>query len=168
MDAIQKIGINYQALAIYLVNFGILVAALGKFLYRPILDILDERRELIRKNLEEAEDLRESFSLELQKQQEKTDSLLTSMERDVLKAKTEAKKEAVTLLSEAEQERANILKDAHIYADKIKEAMHDEVAGEVLERVEKVVTSVLQNKVPESVVRHSVHEAWEKEYSKIK
>jgi len=166
MDAIHKIGINYQALAVYLVNFGILLAALGKFLYRPILNLLDERREVIRKNLKEAEDLRESFTEELEKQQEKTNTLVTSMERDVMRAKGEAKEEAAKLLESAEAERSRILEGAQAYAEEIKQSTHREVADEVLLRVERIVGTVLQNKVPESVIQESVRDAWKREYAR--
>jgi len=165
MDAIQKIGINYQAMGVYLVNFGLLAAVLGKVLYRPVLRLLDERRETIKKNLEEAENLRESFTEELEKQKEKTNTLVASMERDVERTKNEVKKEATELLKKAEAERSEILKEARLHALEMKDSVYSEVSGEILSHVEQVVSSVLEEKVPEDVVRKSVEEVWDKHYT---
>ena len=46
-DLFAAFGVNWKLLLIQAVNFGLLLAALSYFLYRPILKIIDERREKI-------------------------------------------------------------------------------------------------------------------------
>src|SRR3989338_4303860 len=46
-DLFAAFGVNWKLLLIQAVNFGLLLAALSYFLYKPILKIIDERREKI-------------------------------------------------------------------------------------------------------------------------
>lgn len=55
----EKLGINPVALLWQFVAFGLLVFGLYKLLYRPVLRMLDERAERIRKGMEDAARARE-------------------------------------------------------------------------------------------------------------
>ena len=48
-------GINWQLLLIQAVNFGVLLTALTYFLYRPIMKIIDERRDKIAEGIRAGE-----------------------------------------------------------------------------------------------------------------
>ena len=54
MELLTKLGINWQLLLAQVVNFLIVVGALSYFVYKPILNLIDARRERIRKSMEEA------------------------------------------------------------------------------------------------------------------
>ncbi len=54
-DMVDSLGISWQALAVNLVNFGLLFLILAKFAYRPIMNMLDERTEKIKEGLEKSE-----------------------------------------------------------------------------------------------------------------
>ena len=41
----EKLGIEPQLLLAQLVNFGIIIFVLSKFLYKPILDMLEKRKK---------------------------------------------------------------------------------------------------------------------------
>lgn len=53
-DLLQKLGIDWRLLIAQLVNFLVLFFVLRKFLYRPILGMLEQRRERIAKGLDTA------------------------------------------------------------------------------------------------------------------
>ena len=56
MDQItHAFGINAHLLIIQIVNFGILLLVLWKFLYTPLLKLIDERRAKIEKGVHDAE-----------------------------------------------------------------------------------------------------------------
>lgn len=59
MELLAKLGINWQLLLAQVVNFAVVLGVLTLFLYRPILRVLDERRERIRRSLEDAQRLEE-------------------------------------------------------------------------------------------------------------
>jgi F-type H+-transporting ATPase subunit b len=48
-------GLDWRLLLIQAVNFGLLLAILWRFLYRPVLRILDERRGKIAESVQKAE-----------------------------------------------------------------------------------------------------------------
>jgi len=60
-DLVNLFGIDWRLLIIQAVNFGVLLAALTYFLYRPILTMLDERREKIAQGVKDAEDAKKTL-----------------------------------------------------------------------------------------------------------
>ena len=59
MQAFETLGINLPGLLLHLVNFIVLLFILQRFLFPPILRMLDERQARIRESMERAEALRE-------------------------------------------------------------------------------------------------------------
>ena len=56
---LETLGIHFPSLAIYLVNFLMLLVLLRLFAYKPILKLMDQRAERIRESLEAADRARE-------------------------------------------------------------------------------------------------------------
>lgn len=126
---LDKIGINPTSLVAQIINFGVLFFLLSKLLYKPVLRLLEERAEKISQGLKAAEEsLREKEKLETQKKEEmkKTqremarilsqtkDEAKSMSESIILKAREEAKKEAVKEYEQLEQrlrEEEKLLKD---------------------------------------------------------
>ena len=54
MDALAKLGINPIYLLSQLLVFSVLAYLLGKLMYNPILNMLEKRKEVIAKGLEDA------------------------------------------------------------------------------------------------------------------
>ncbi len=57
MEAISTLGVNLQSLVIHIINFAILLFLLQRFLFPPILRMLDERQARIRESMEQAEQI---------------------------------------------------------------------------------------------------------------
>jgi len=71
MEGFGGIGINWQWLLAFVINFVILLALLGIFLYKPVLKMVDERSNRIKESMEQAEATREEYARareEVQKQ----------------------------------------------------------------------------------------------------
>src|SRR5512143_3804889 len=74
MGGFASLGINLPLLLAFIINFIILLALLGKFLYKPVLKMLDERGQKIRESMEQAEAIRRDYEqakAEVQRQIEK-------------------------------------------------------------------------------------------------
>lgn len=54
-ELFETFGINWKLLLIQAVNFGLLLLVLWYFLYRPVLRMIDERREKIAEGVRNAE-----------------------------------------------------------------------------------------------------------------
>ena len=59
MQALETLGINVTSFIIHLINFVVLLFILQRFLFPPILKMLDERQARIREGMERAEALRD-------------------------------------------------------------------------------------------------------------
>lgn len=161
MNALQNLGIDLWSLVLYLVNFGILAAVLTKFLYKPLLRTLDTRRETVKKNLDEAEELRKTLSEE--REQREADARLIAAEasKELAIARADAEAKARAVLADAEAKREQMIAEAVADISRRKRAMVAEVEQELLSRVETVAMTVLRDKVPADVVRDSVKESWQ-------
>lgn len=109
-EALSSLGINFKLLLAQLVNFGLLLILLYFFLYKPILKMLKERSDKVRKGLTDAE--------EIEKKLEK-------VEMDVQARLSKAEKNAVKILAEAksqtEETKANVLAETEKKATAILE-----------------------------------------------
>lgn len=115
MELLAKLGVDWRLLIAQAINFGILLLILTIFVYRPLLSLLDERRERVRRAMEEAkrielqakemEDLRQK---ELQKIDQEVGVLLEQGRREAETVRNEtlaaAKREADALLTKARRE----------------------------------------------------------------
>lgn len=100
-------SINWVTFAAQILNFVILMVLLYKFLYKPLLDAIDAREAKISGEVRQAESTR----------------LEASKRLDELNAKHDA----------FENERQNILKQAHKVADELKSRLEMEVRDEAME-----------------------------------
>ncbi len=98
MDILQTFGIQPVLLAAQIVNFLVLLFLLNKFLYKPILKVLSQRRQKIVDSLKNAEEI----ELQLQK-----------TENDRLKKLAEATTEGKGIIEDAKTAAANIIAEAH-------------------------------------------------------
>ena len=121
----QSLGINPINLISQMVNIGILIFVLNKFLYKPILKKLDERSKLVKKGIEAAEHnvkLSEEMEAERIKQLQKTQK---EIEKMLAKAK-----------SDASQVKNEIIKDAQTQAEKLLVKRQGEIE-QMLEKQQK-------------------------------
>ncbi|MBP6944722.1 ATP synthase F0 subunit B [Patescibacteria group bacterium] len=160
MDALQKLGIDGWSILLYLVNMGLLLALLTKFLYRPLLKVMDDRRETVRKNLQETELLKTKFAEESKRQAQETKDLLVKMQSEVAAAKAQAEVRAKELIAEADTRREQMLEEARRQVDETKKGVLKEVEKETQKRIEQTILHVLKNKIPADIVKSSVEAAW--------
>ncbi len=107
-ELFSSLGIEWSVMLAQLVNFAILFAVLGKFVYKPVMKLLRERQESVARVLE-----REAFSAK---------KLL----------ETEADRE--NLLSAARAESQKIIDAAKQDGEAMKKKMLAEAQGEIAQR----------------------------------
>ncbi len=160
MDAFAKLGIDWKSMLLYLVNMGLLLTLLTRWLYRPLLKVMDDRRETVRKNLQETELLKAKFEEESKRQAQETKDLLLKMQSEVAAAKAQAEVRAKELIAEADTRREQMLEEARRQVDETKKGILKEVETETQKRIEQTILHVLKNKIPADVVKSSVQAAW--------
>ncbi|OIO53537.1 ATP synthase F0 subunit B [Candidatus Peregrinibacteria bacterium CG08_land_8_20_14_0_20_41_10] len=163
-ELFQKFGIEPTLVLAQVINFVLLVIVLGVLVYKPIMRILDARREKIEKSLKQAKELEER---------------LTKVEEEIRTRRLETEKEAQQVVSEArktaEKIKAEIL--THTEEDQLrlkseyvkelaleKEKMLEEVKGYVMHLSFLIAEKVLEKKISEETRAENL----EKTIQKIK
>jgi ATP synthase F0 subcomplex B subunit len=106
---VEKLGINWGLLIAQLINVIFVVWLLTTFLYRPILNMLNQRTSRIQEGLQDAEKVKEQ---------------LANAKRDYDAELAKARQEAAGILAQAQEraraQAAEIIAQAHRDAEKIK------------------------------------------------
>ncbi|MDP3998085.1 MAG: F0F1 ATP synthase subunit B [bacterium] len=143
----ESLGIDIRLIIIQIVNFGILLAVLTRFLYKPILKILDERKKRIAESLviaqkieEEKIKLEERKKEELRKARETGGQIIKEM-RD------EGAEQRELIVGLARQEAEKITKKTHEQLVLEKEKMRHDLRREVGELAILIVEKLLEERL---------------------
>lgn len=147
MEALENLGVNWPFFISQLVNFAILFFLLKRFLYKPILEMLEKRRVEIEKGLaeakraaEEGKKLDEERALMLLQTKNETKVLLDNAVQTSAKIKEE-------MLKEAEAKAKETIALAAVRAEEEKKKMLADVKDEVLALAKEMAEKVLREKI---------------------
>lgn len=157
-EVFDSLGINGPFLLAQIVNILILFGALSVLLWKPLTRRLDERREMLRKQEEDAEaiaqtreEIEEERQRALEEARAEADQILVEARGEareiVEEAKADARQEAEKILSrtrrEAEEERNRLLGDMREDIASLAIAAAHQLVGEALDeqRQRKLVES---------------------------
>jgi len=148
VGALTNLGINLNFLITQIIHFLILMWLLKKFVYTPVLNLLDERRRRIEEGLKAAELAREEAArqrAELEKQLEEerrqaqariaeiTRQADQLREQILAEARAEAERIIAAAREEAERERERILQEARKQVAELALVIAQKVVGETLD-----------------------------------
>jgi F-type H+-transporting ATPase subunit b len=143
----KELGIEPLLLLAQIVNFGILFFVLKKFLYKPILAMLDKRKQEIEEGLSSAT----KSAKQEEKLKEKEAELLLQAKKDakviVEQAKKQLDEQKKQIIAEAHSQATEILAKAKVQADQATKAQEESMRGLAVElataMVEKVLPEIL-------------------------
>ena len=119
MELLDNLGVDGPKLIAQLINFGIVLLVLWKFAYKPVLEMLENRRQKIAQSMDEAEQIK----TELAETQAERDKVMAEANQRAEKLIADAK-EAAKQVGEAEGQRA--VKQAEEIIRKAREATEAE------------------------------------------
>lgn len=158
MEALANLGIDLWGLVLYITGFGLLMLVMAKLVYKPLLTKIDERRDIISKNVSEAEELRKRFQEEIEAEREKQDAYMSDMRAKMAEAQAFAKQSAKEMIADADARREKIIGEAKKQAETIKDEIIEEAEKEMKKRMMLIISKVVSEAVPEEVIRSSVDE----------
>ena len=143
----EKLGIDLKLIIFQIINFSLLLFVLAKFLYKPILKILDERKKKIAESLanaqkidEELAKLEEKKGKEIEKAKEAGRSILEEM-------RVEGEKQRVETLTRAKEEAEKIAQRAKEQLDLEKEKLREELKAELVDLSIAMTEKLLEKKI---------------------
>lgn len=104
----EKLGINFLYLIAQIVNFGIILFLLQKVLYKPILNVLDERRKKVEDGVKYSERMEKEFK-----------EIKAGEERVLSDARREAQKIIEHSRISAEKVEKELMQKARVQADEL-------------------------------------------------
>lgn len=147
MDEILTVfGVNWKLLVIQMVNFGVLLLVLWRFLYQPLLRALENRRVKIAQGLEDAEKAEMKLK---QIEEEKEGNIRQSLiegEDIVKKAKHKAQAQEKTKVQEAHEHSSKIIAEAQKTAQDEKEKILAETQKEIAKTAILAAEKILESR----------------------
>ena len=162
MDSLGKIGIDLWGMLLYLVNYGLLLGVLGYFFYPKILKAIDERRKVIKKNIEDTAHLQKVLEIQIANHKKEKEEVRAEMQKQSADLKKELQEKRTELMQQIENERQKLIEETKAQLNKEKNEIIQAAETEVIKIMKKVLLEVISNKVPENVIEQSVSESWSK------
>ena len=116
MDALKPLGIDPALIIAYLINFILLLLLLRLFLYRPILNMLAERRRKVEDSLAQADKVRQQAEVQR-----------AEFQRELEDARRVSQDAATRATQEVEKMREAIVVEARKDAEQIREQARQQV-----------------------------------------
>ena len=127
----EALGLNLGYLIVQILNFIIIFLILSAFAYKPLLNLLNERRKRIAQGLEDAKIAAEARETAEQEAAE----IIAKAQADAAERMRESTERAVAaekeIIAEAEKESAKIRQDAVSEANQERERILAEVRGQI-------------------------------------
>lgn len=103
MEILEQFGVNQYLLAAQIINFAVLLFLLKKFLYGPILKVLDERKKKIAASLKSAEEIEKRLAASSAEQERILDTAKKEASQLVTESKQEAKSLTEKMIAETKE-----------------------------------------------------------------
>lgn len=161
MELLDKLGINPLLLLAQITNFFILLGLLFKFLYKPLLKSLRERRERIEKSLAEAEQIERDLASSEVKAKAIVQSATERAEQDRVQAEQALAQQRTDRLRLAESEATQIFKRAEISIKDERTRAQQDVKRAAVELVAQATERVLREGLSEQQQRKLISRAVE-------
>jgi F-type H+-transporting ATPase subunit b len=142
-EIIKTFGIDWRLIAIQIFNFALLLGALSYFLYTPLLKMLDERKRVVAKGVEDAKDA----ALSRENAEKEKAAIITKAVTEagdiVKRGEAAAEREAAGIVTEAYAQSTRIIQDgeskAAALADSIRKKTEADIAKVAILAAEKVL-----------------------------
>ena len=162
MEILKDFGVQPILLLAQIVNFAILLYLLKRFLYKPILKVLEERRNKIETSMKQAEEIQKRFDETAKKQEEVLDKARSDASKIIEGAKEEAKVLSATIQKEAKDATEATIKRTQEVLELEKQKMITEAKNQIIDVVaaatERVVAKTLKFQDKERLVKEAIKE----------
>lgn len=143
MELLAKLGVDWKLLLAQVVNFTILLTVLTLFVYRPLLRLIDERRERIRKSMEDADKIAHEKEALAHARQEALRKIDQECGTFLEKAKNDAERLKADFLRAADIEAKNLIVKGReqLRAERAQamQKMQKALAAAILQMTEKIL-----------------------------
>jgi len=146
----EALGIDFKILLAQIINFSLLLFILSKYLYKPIIKVLEERK----KKQEETVLKFEEAQRKLTEIDEERAKILKKAEEEgaqlIKKGRLAAQEEREKILNQARNQAKQIVEKGHLVVAKERKALEEEVKDEAVVIGIAVAEKILGEKIKTS------------------
>ena len=165
---LDALGLNLKEIIFAMVNFLILVFVLGKFIYKPFLGMLENRKQMIQEKFDRADAVNKRADARMAKYNRQIAGAEEESREIIRDAKQKAEANAQAIIDEAKAEAAEIIAKAErtIEMEQAKaiEGLHNEIAELALLAAEQIVGDKIEDAGQEAIVDRVIRNAREAEW----
>lgn len=148
MEALIAFGVNWKLLLIQVVNFGLLLILLYRYLYKPLFALIEKRQHVIEKGLSDAA----SAKLEKEKIEGERDGILQAAREEGGEIVDTLRKQALEqerqMLRNAEEKSHAHIAEAMVKAKDEREYILRETEKDITRMAILAAEKILQGKAP--------------------
>lgn len=160
MDAL---GVNLPGLVTHIISFLVLLAILRRFLYKPIVNMLDQRSQRIRESLEAAERAQEESAQSQEEVQAQLEAARAEGQQLIASAREVAdrfrEEETAKVRQEIDAERARAEANIQRERDAAIEQLRSEFADLAITAAERVVERSLDEQAHQDIIDRVLEES---------
>jgi len=147
MEILNEFGVNWKLLIAQMINFAILLFVLKILLYKPILKMLEDRKNRII----EAEENAASIEKRLEKIEKEREKTISKASDEATKLLEEATISSAEIIAEAQEKAANemavVITKAKDQIAQDREKMRAEIRSELADLVTTAMTTIYEKKL---------------------
>lgn len=160
MEILNQFGVKPILLLAQIVNFIILLLVLKKFLYKPILRILEERKEKIAESLKNSEEIEKKLAQILESRDKKLEEAAKESKKIIDEAVVSANQIIAESHEKALEQTQKIIAKSEEQMALEREKLHQEIRSELADMValglEKTAGKVLTTKDKEELAKSAL------------
>ncbi len=165
---VQALGMSLTEFIFYLVNFLILVGVLGKFLYKPFLNLMETRKQSIVDALDNAEAVNRRADEKMANYDRKIAKLEAEGREIIKEAKIKAEEQASEIIEQANQRASQIMNRAEKEIEREREKavleMREQIAVLSLMAAEKIMERDVEVNGQDQIIEQVLEEAGASEW----
>ena len=163
MQGLEALGINVPGLVTHIVSFLILLTLLRMFLYKPIVNMLDQRSQRISDSLEAAERARQESAQSQEEVQAQLEAARVEGQQLIASAREVAdrfrEEETAKVRQEIDSERARAEANIQRERDAAIERLRSEFADLAITAAERVVEQSLDEQAHQDIINRVLEES---------
>ena len=154
---LEGLHIDWKLIIAQAFNFMLILAILTKFVYKPIFNVLNERRENIESSVQKAQDIDQQMEAVKQYHQDQLVKARDEAHQIIAQARTTAEKEKEAKIAKTEEEISNLYNRAKADISAEKQEMVKDVEKQTAKFLIPAIEKILQEAVDEPI-RKQIHE----------
>jgi len=155
---LEKLGINVTWLLAQLINFGLLLFLLWRFAYKPVLGMLNGRKQKIQESLEYADKVKQDAAAQQKEFEKKLEETRREMQAAAASAAQVGEKEREAIVAQAHAEARKMVEQARGQIEYERKQMLSDLREEVVRLSMLATHQVVSTSLDENAQRKLVTE----------